>query len=553
MSAPTRVVCLGGGFSAIYLSRVLRPAIRRGEVELTVVSRENFHTFHGFIAEMLTGKLQPEQILSPARRMFPPARFHCAEIESVDLERRVVTTSRALDGKQFLLPYDHLVVGLGSADDNSRYPGLAEHALKLKTYWDCFRTRNHLLTMLELAEIEPDPAERRRLLSFVIAGGNYGGIEVAAELNDWARGLVKKEYRHVDPAEVSVTVVHSGDRILPELGAHQPKLQAWAQRYLVQCGVTLKCNTRVAAATADEVHLSSGERIQTRTVITCTGLAMPPLLDTLPFERDERGRLVTDEFARVRGQERIWASGDCAAVPHPDGGTCPPLAIFAMMVGRNIGENVLHTVRGQPLRPYSYVGLGDACTLGRRRAVGHVKGIRIYGFPAWLTWRAFLLRFVPTWDRKVRMLVDFLLWPVLGRDVVNPRIDLRTGMRRELFEPGQDVVREGDVGHRLFMILSGEVDVIRRDPDGRDAVVATLGPGSHFGERAVFQNVRRTATVRARSRVELVSLGRQEAATLAAAAPPLQDALRHTPRPGSVGVPAEALRPLDGAKPRPLA
>jgi len=532
--APTRVVCLGGGYAAAWLSRALRGAIRKGEVELTVVSRDNYHTFHGFIGEMLTGKIQPGQITSPARRVFPPAKFHCAEIEAVDVERRLVTTSRPLDGRETVLPYDHLVLALGSTDDLSRYPGLAEHAHKLKTYWDCFRTRNHLLSMMELAEHEADPVERRRLLTFVVAGGGYGGVEVAAELNDWARRLVRKEYPHVDPAEVRVVLVHAGDHVLPELKQVQPKLQAWAQRYLEGTELELRLNTRLAAATPEEVVLSSGERIPARTLINCAGTAAWPLLDTLPFPRDERGRLVCDAFTRVQGAENVWAAGDCAAVPHPKGGTAPPLGIWAMTVGRRVGLNILRQLRGRPLAPYGFTGLGDACSLGRGRAVAHVRGIRVYGFPAWLIWRAFLLYFVPSRDRKLRLVADWLLGPFIGRDVVNPRAEAPPTMQREIYEAGQTIVRQGDVGRRLYLVTGGEVEVVQEEA-GREQVLATLGPGSHFGERAVFRNVRRTATVRARTRVELVSLGGHAAVTLAGEGA-LAPSLRETPRPGTMQV-----------------
>lgn len=525
-------MCLGGGYAAAWLAKSLRGAIREGGVELTVVSRDNYHTFHGFIGEMLTGKIQPGQITSPARRIFPPARFHCAEIESVDVARRLVTTSRPLDGRQTVLEYDHLVVAIGSTDDLSRYPGLAEHAFRLKTYWDCFRARNHLLSMMELAEQEPDRLERRRLLTFVVAGGNYGGVEVAAELNDWTRRLVRKEYPHIDPADVRVMLVHAGDRILPELAQVQPKLQRWAERYLATTELEIRLETRVTAATPEEVVLSTGERIATRTLINCAGTAAWPLLDALPFPRDDRGRLVCDAFARVAGTDRVWAAGDCAAVPHPAGGTVPPLGIWAMTVGRRVGKNILRQLAGRPLQAYAFTGLGDACSLGRRRAVSHLRGVRMYGLPAWIAWRGFLLYFVPSWDRKLRLLADWLLAPLVGRDVVNPRAEEPPAMQRELYEPGQAIVRQGEIGRRLYLVTSGEVEVVHRDDGGAERVVAVLGAGSHFGERAVFRHVRRTATVRARTRVELVSLGGHAAVSLAAGGALVRE-LRETPRAGT--------------------
>jgi NADH dehydrogenase len=525
-----RVVCLGSGWSSLYCVRALRRAIRRGEVEVTVVGRDNFHTFHGFIAEMLTGRIQPGQIISAARRLFPPARFHNAEVERIDLERRVVVTSRHIDGREYELPFDHLMVGLGSVDDLSRFPGIAEHALKLKTYWDCFKVRNHILSMLELAEIEPDPAERRRLLTFVVVGGNYGGIEVAAELKDFIRVLARSEYSGIDPADARVLIVHSGERILPELLEHHPRLVRYAERYLASQGLEFRLGVRLAAATPEEAVLNDGERIPTRSIISSAGTALTPLLDQFPYERDERGRLVTDEFTRVPGAVNVWAAGDCAAVPHPQGGTCPQLAIFAMTAGRQVGRNILRAVRGKPLRPYRFTGLGDACGLGRRRAIAQLKGIELTGVLAWFMWRATFIRYVPTLDRRLRILLDWIVTPFVGRDIVEIRPREPFGLRREHYEAGQPIVRQGELGQQLYLIWQGEVEVVREE-QGRTETLARLGPGQHFGEVAVFQNVRRTATVRAVTAVEVIAVGAQEARTLSEAVRPFGDVITHRPAP----------------------
>ena len=519
-----RIVCLGSGWASMYCVRALRPAIRRGEVDVTVIGRDNFHTFHGFIAEMLTGRIQPGQIVTPARRMFPPARFHNAEIETIDMERRIIVTARYLDGKRYELPFDHLFVGLGSIDDLSRYPGLSEHALKLKTYWDCFKVRNHILAMLELAEIEPDEAERRKLLTFVVVGGNYGGIEVAAELQDFIRLLAKKEYRRINPAEARVIVVHSGERILPELAQEHPRLVRYAERYLTSQGLELRTRLRLAAATPEEAVLNNGERIATRTIISSAGTALSPLLDQLAVPRDDRGRLETDEFTRVTALPQVWAAGDCAAVPHPKGGTCPTLAIFAMTQGKQAGSNILRAIRRQPLKRYRFTGLGDACGLGRRRAIAQLWGIGITGVPAWIMWRSIFLVFMPTWEKRIRIVFDWLLTPFTGRDVAEIRVREPFGMRREHYENGQEIVRQGELGQQLYLIWKGEVEVVRSD-NGESRVLATLGPGKHFGEMAVFQNVRRTATVRAVGQVEVIAVGAQEARVLGETVKPFGEAV----------------------------
>jgi NADH dehydrogenase len=522
---PVKVLCLGGGYTAVTLAWGLKRAIKRGDCELTIVSRDNFHTFHGFVHEMLTGKVPPGQIISPARRIFPPAIFHNAEIEAIDLENRKVTVGRLLDGKQSVLTFDHVVFALGSTDDLSRYAGIAEHAQKLKTYWDCFKTRNHLISMLEMAEVETDPEERKRLLTFVVAGGGYGGVEVSTELQHFLQTIVRKEYSRIAPDEPRVVLVHSTARILPELHNHHEPLVAWAEKFIATSGIDLKPRTKVAAATAEEIVLDSGEKIQTRTIISCTGTAQSPLLDKLDLPRDDRGRIMTDEHLRVRGEVDIWAGGDCASVPHPKGGICPPLGIYALTAGRQIAKNIKRAIYQRQPKPYRFTGLGDACALGRRRAVAHVRGFRLKGFIAWVAWRSLLLMFVPSWDRKVRLVADWLIWPFVGRDIVNMKVDQHMGVQREHFEPGQIIMRQGDVGQRMFLLWKGEAEVLLDGENGTQRV-KVIKEGDHFGETSTLQGVRRIATVKALTPVEVLAIGRAEALALAEIAPAFGEKVR---------------------------
>lgn len=542
MAKPTRIVCLGGGWVAIYLVKSLRRAIKRGDVELTVVSRENYHTFHGLIPEMLVGRIQPQQLVTPARWVFKPARFHNAEIESIDPERRVVVTSRAIDGREYVLEYDHAVLGIGSIDDLSRFPGLAEHSLRLKTYWDSVKARSHVLSVLEMAEIERDPEERRRLLTFVCVGGNFGGIEVAAELANYFEVLVRNEFAHLSLDDFRVLVVHGGSEILPELGDSHPRLVKYTRDFLESRGVEFRLGTRLTSATPEEAILNEEERVPTRTILSCAGSAFSPLLQGLPYEHDERGRIEVEATGRVVGSDSLWAAGDCAATPHPDGGICPTVATYAMFTGKHVGRNLDRLVRAKPLRSFRFSGIGEGCSIGHRRAVAHIKGIPVRGVLGWLVWRVTFMYFTPSWDRKLRILLDWVLTTASGRDIANIRMNEPFGVRHELYEPGQDIVREGDVGRRLYVISEGEVDVVRRDGGRREEHLATLGPGQHFGEVAVFHDKRRTATVRARSRVRVLSLGATEAQSLSNAMSPFAERIKSLPvdRGGAGAAPPKA-------------
>ena len=516
------VLVLGGGYAAIQVARAARRAIKAGKLRMTVVNRENFHVFHGFVGEMVTGRVSPSHILSPARRLFLPATVHVAEIQSVDLERRQVVTARSLDGARFTLDYDQVVICLGTVDHTEAYPGLAEHAFRLKTYEHCLSLKNHILEVLELAEIETDPEERRRLLTFFVAGGGYAGTEIAGELADLARMLARKEYPRIRRGECRFVIVHPGSTILPELygqdgtgpEAH-PKLVEFGMRRMRELGVEVMTNTRVAAATPNEVLLSNGERIPTRTIVSAVGTKMPPIVEALELAKDDRGRIVVDELCRVPGHDDVWAAGDCAAVPLPGakGRACPQVALYAMKQGRRIGGNLARSVEGKKLKPFRFPGLGQGASVGRRSGVGEVKGIEIKGFPAWLVWRLLLAYYFPSWDRRLRLLADWVIWPLVGRDIVELRSARSQDydIRHNVFQPGELIAQEERTGKYVHVIVDGEVELLSAQ-QGHEQVLDVLGPGDHFGTRWVESAELETA--RAKTVVRTVALRRDQAPRL---------------------------------------
>ena len=515
-----RVLVLGGGYVAVTLTRRLRRLAELGVADVTVVTRVNFHAFHGFVGEMVTGRIAPGSMLSPVRRIFPPAAVHTAEVEEIDLEERRVAIASGLDGARSELGYEHLVLALGSAEASDAYPGLAEHAFRLKSFQDCFLLRNHVLEMFELAEVEPDPEERRRLLTFLVAGGGFAGAELAGELADLVRLLAGREYPRVRREECRVVLVHPGETILPELyGAGSlerpvrrfPQLVAYATEHLRRLGVEVVTGTRVAAATPNEVRLSDGARVPTRTIVSAVGSRPQPVLERLPLERDPRGRVVVDRFLRVPGWEGVWAGGDCAAVPHPAGGTCPPVGIFALKHGDAIGRNVAAALTGRAPRPFRFRGLAQGVSLGRRTAVGEAQGIALTGLPAWLVWRGMLFRYFPTWDRRLRLLADWAIWPLVGRDVVQflPGDRSDFDVRQNVFQPGEAIVERARADRWVHVVVEGEAAVVRAGEDGAEEEVAPVEAGGHFGRKVL--ELLDADLVRARTVVRTVAVRSDEA------------------------------------------
>src|SRR5690349_2755577 len=267
-SSVPHIVALGGGFGSMFLYKKLASMARRKEIRLTVIDKNNFNCFHGMVPEMIAGKMSPNSLLNPLRSVFRHAQFRNGTVERIDVEKKEVVYSRALDGKEFTIGYDHLFLNVGSVENFNLFPGLREHTLRLKQYPDILQTRHHLITMLELADIEEDPVEVERLLNFVIAGANFAGVEVASELADFLPRVARLRFPNIPVDKIRINLIHSGERVLPELGSQFPNLRNYAERCITGSPyIRLITQARLASATQEEAVLSTGERIPTRTII----------------------------------------------------------------------------------------------------------------------------------------------------------------------------------------------------------------------------------------------------------------------------------------------
>ena len=502
--SPPRVVVLGGGYGGVHAALKLQKAAKKGEIELSLVSRENFFLSQPMLSEVVSGSIEPPHIVNPIRRLLPKASFHQAEIESVEADSREVVINYLGDNTHYdRIPYDHLVVALGSSTDLSKLPGMAEHAFPFKTLGDAFSLRNHLIGILEQAEVETNPSEKSELLTFVIAGGGYTGVEVGAEINGFMREAAKS-YRNIDPKEVRVILLHSGSRILPVL---TDKLAEFSHRVLERRGLEIRLNNRIQCATAQSAILGDGVTIPTRTLVAALGSAPNRLLKNkgIPGERDAIGRLVVDDNLAVPGHPGIWAVGDCAAIKnlHEGGGTCPPTAQYALKQSKHLARNLLADIKGKDLRPFSHKSLGVFVPLGRFSAAADLKGLKISGFLAWWLYRTFYLYQLPRLERKLRVVIDWTLELVFRRDIVQMDTVKSQGISRAHYEPGETVFREGDLARNFYTILSGQVEVVRQQGAGEQPV-ATLGTGEYFGEISLLMGGRHSASVRALTAADLL-------------------------------------------------
>jgi NADH dehydrogenase len=422
-----------------------------------------------------------------------------------------------------VLPYDHLVIALGNVTSFGGQPGLAEHALPFKYLGDALAIRNRVIQTLEEADVEDSAGARRALLTFVVAGGGFSGVEAVAELNDFVRAAAGS-FRCIAPDDIRVVLLHAGPLILPELPA---SLARFAQRLLTRRGVEIRLQTRLAGATADAALLEGGERIATRTLVSTVPSMPNPLVAALDCKK-ERGRIVVDRHLELPDHPGVWAVGDCAwAIDAVTGEPAPPTAQHATREARCVAENIAATLRGGPRRAFAFRALGKMGALGHRSAVAEIFGVRLSGFLAWWLWRTVYLMKLPGLDRKIRVATDWTLDLLLPPDLVQLKTDKPVGMRREHFEAGEVVFREGDHGDWLYVVVDGEVEVVKAVPGQREAPLRRLGPGECFGEIALVSDQPRSATVRSVTGANLLAMDRDAFQALFSTLPPLRGFVEH--------------------------
>lgn len=352
--------------------------------------------------------------MNPARKLLKRINFFAGEVESINLQRKLVSVSHGFDHHHHQLPYDHLVIGLGSITNFFNLPGLEQRALTMKSLGDAIHLRNRLIAHLEEADTECSSDLRRRLLTFVVAGGGFAGVETIAGINDFVREAVRF-YSNLREDMLRVVLVHPGTEILPELG---DKLGRYAEKKRAERGVEILVNTRVTGVTENGVELSSGDEIESKALLWTAGTSPNPVLESVPCMK-ERGRLKVDEMLRVPDWPGVWALGDCALVPdNKTGQYHPPTAQHALREGKTLARNLIASIRGGNLKPFSFSTIGQLAAIGRRTGVANIFGINFSGFPAWWMWRTIHLSKLPRFEKKLRVALDWTLDLLFSKDLV---------------------------------------------------------------------------------------------------------------------------------------
>ncbi|MFL5575154.1 MAG: NAD(P)/FAD-dependent oxidoreductase [Gemmatimonadaceae bacterium] len=420
--AATRIVVLGGGFGGVVATRHLDRLLGgRAGVEITLVSRDNFFVLSPLLFEACSGTLELRHCAQPIRPALRRARFVEATVEDVDVARRQVRAVAA-EGDAYDIPYDQLVVALGAVTNTTLIPG-SESAFTFKTMADALVLRNHLLERFERADAALDAARRRRLLTTVVIGGGLVGVELLGELTAFAEEVLRY-YPRISRDELRFHLFEAGPHILPEIDR---ALGAVATRVLQRRGADIRAATPVRQIEEGRVHLAS-ETIDAATIVLAAGIVPNAAAVRVAVAHDERGRIAVDAAMRSRSHPEVWALGDCASIPDPDGRPYPALAQHATRQARQLARNVAAALDGRTPEPFVFRSLGTMAALGHSRAVAQVMGLRLTGWPAWWLRRSYYLFQMPLWDRRLRMVLDWTVALFFRPDIT--KIDLAVERRQ---------------------------------------------------------------------------------------------------------------------------
>ena len=417
---PTRILILGGGYVGLYTALGLQKKLRVREASVTVVDPQPHMTYQPFLPEAAAGSIDPRNVVVPLRPTLKRCHVITARVRKIEHARRMVTVVGA-DGHIEEIGYDVLVVALGSVARLMPVPGLAEEGISFKTIGEAIYLRNHVLSRMDLASSTLDPALRKRLLTFTFVGGGFAGIESLAELEDMAR-YASKFYENIEPDDMRWVLIEAAGRILPEV---RESLGVWTVEQLERRGIEIYLSTTAKSFEGGHVVLSDGTEFDSDTIVWNAGVKANPVLATssdLPL--DERGRIRCTASMRVAGLPEVWSAGDCAAVPDlartaaDPNAVCPPNAQHAVRQAMLLSKNIMTAIRGGTPKDYFHKNLGSVASLGIHKGVADTFNVKIKGYPAWMMHRAYHISRMPTFNRKVRIGLDWLVAALFRREVI---------------------------------------------------------------------------------------------------------------------------------------
>jgi len=517
--ARQRVVIIGGGFGGAFTAKYLRRRLDSGD-EIELINDTNYFVFQPLLPEVAAGIIAAPDAVTPLRVMLPGVRFRMAKAYGVDILARQVHVAQGTGRIPIQIDYDHLVIAVGQRPNLSMFSGFAEHSLTMRNLSDAYVLRNHVIQCLEHADVTENQILKKRLLTFVVAGGGFSGVETIGEMTEMIRQTLP-HYPNISPQEIRAVLVHRGTRILLDL---PERLSEYAQQKLRKRGIEIKLNSGVVSATATRLVLDDDSHIDTDTIVATLSTGPVKLVQDLGLDLT-RGKVRTDIYLHAVGHTNVWAVGDAALISLNDDATefAPPTAQFATAQAKQVAENIAAAIRSKPLRAFAYRPKGALASIGHYSAVAEVLGIRMSGLLAWFMWRGFYILRLPGFVTKVRVTLNWLFDYVLPRNIVQIRSERQAGTKFALFRKGDVLFHAGQIPDGLYTVVSGALESRIQDDVTGDDFVRVLGPGDHWGERALTENWPTKGTLSALEESRVMILTRGDFTNLRAALPVLDE------------------------------
>lgn len=415
MTKKTKIVILGSGFGGVYTALELEKHLKhKNDLDVILVNQENFILFTPMLHEVAASDIDPTDIVNPIHKLLKKVQFFCGSVETIDLDNRKVVVTHGATKHSHELDYDHLVLALGSTTHFYGLPGLEENALTMKTLGDAIYLRNQIISLIEEADFECCKDIRKRLLTFVVAGAGFAGVETIAAIHDYAKSILPF-YRNLKESDLRFILISSPKILLPELNE---KLGKYAGNLLEKRGIEIRYNSKVTSYINSFVTLNDDTKYESCTLVWTAGTASNPIIETLACEK-EKGRVKVLPTLNVETRPGLWAIGDCACIPDPSQkGFYPPTAQHAIREARAVARNILAKISDKELKPFRYNSVGQLASLGNRKGIAQVFGFCFSGFLAWWMWRTIYLLKLPRFEKRFRVALNWTLDLIFSKDTV---------------------------------------------------------------------------------------------------------------------------------------
>ena len=520
--ARPRVVIVGGGFAGAFTAKYLRKFARE-RVEIELINAENYFVFQPLLPEVASGTISAPDAVTPLRYMLPGVRFRMAEVTSLDADNRRLRILQGSRRTPQFVEYDYLVLAVGQKTNLAIAPGFAEHSLCMRNLADAHTLRNKVIRRLEHADVTTDAAIKERLLTFVVAGGGFSGVETIGEVAEMIERTLRF-YPNVTADDIRCILVQRGDRILPELPA---RLGEYATRMLEKRGIEVRCNSSIVRATANHVYLDDGSKVSTCLLVSTVGNGPADFTTQLGIEL-ERGKIPVDAGLRVRGSDDTWALGDAALVPLPGESDAPvfapPTAQFAVREARCVARNIVNVMDNKSLATFAFKPKGSLASIGNYKGVAEIFGIRLSGLIAWFIWRFLYIGMLPGFATRLRVALNWAFDYFLPRSIVQIANSGDPATLYRYYAEGDVVSVPGQRVDGFYTVISGSLESRVPDDSGED-FVRKLGPGDHWGERSLAERKPTLGTLTAVEDSRVMILKDSDFRNLCEAFPALDDYL----------------------------